>query len=243
MLKINSRYLATEAIRHNSTTIQEVFAGLVVDKFIYQNDVLNVGEKTNLNLPDVFNDSKTVGFEVAWLEKDIDYLHKDLTDKLIKINFKYDEYLKIKGNDPSSVINKNDWKLTVENGKITSTSPGCRFYSVKDYMRDECNSVLEKKMNKLNKGLYQDCKNVSLIVLNYMDMSGQLIASILQEEYINILKKYNQSFNLIYLITTNAIFCVSKNNIKKLDNFSNNEYNLCMDEIDKILCLKKTWLN
>ena len=122
MIKINQRYLETEEIRNNSTTRSEVFATQLVDSYISPNDVWNVGAKTNLELPDIYNDSQNCGFEVVLCEAPIDLLHNDVTKELININYDYSKYLEIKNNNPEHVFNKINLNMTIINNRICSTS-------------------------------------------------------------------------------------------------------------------------
>ena len=149
MLKIHERYLNDFKIRDNSTTREEVLAGLFIDKFIAQNQTLIVGEYTSKNLPDIVVADKSFGWEIMRCEHYIDFLHKNATERLKEIDFDYNAYLKEK-KDKNSIFYKVPLRITVDNGKITSTSTVGHFHSIA-WMYGEYTVQLSKKLEKSDK--------------------------------------------------------------------------------------------
>lgn len=236
MIKINQRYLETEEIRNNSTTRSEVFATQLVDSYISPNDVWNVGAKTNLELPDIYNDSQNCGFEVVLCEAPIDFLHNDVTKELININYDYSKYLEIKNNNPEHVFNKINLNMTIINNRICSTSTLDLGHSI-DWMTEKYRNEVNKKLNKLNNGNYKNCKNVSLLILNLARANGKLNAEQVRQVYseeIN-LNKFVLLFNYIYYVTTGGIYLITLNECQRFKLFTDDEYSINVGKMKQLL--------
>ena len=80
MVFINTRYSSND-LKNNEAVRNEVLGCLIVDKYIHKNDNLYVGEKTDKNLPDIFNENKNFGAEVTWIEVESDYNKKSYSQK------------------------------------------------------------------------------------------------------------------------------------------------------------------
>lgn len=234
MIKINQRYLETEEIRNNSTTRSEVFATQLVDSYISPNDVWNVGAKTNLELPDIYNDSQNCGFEVVLCEASIDFLHNDVTKELININYDYSKYLEIKNNNPEHVFNKINLNMTIINNRICSTSTLDLGHSI-DWMTEKYKSTIQKKLKKLNSGNYENCSNVSLVILNLSRSNGILNAEQVRQAYSEEAQKYTLLFNSIYYITTDGIYFIDTRECKILKSFIDNEYCISVRKMKQLL--------
>lgn len=234
MIKINQRYLETEEIRNNSTTRSEVFATQLVDSYISPNDVWNVGAKTNLELPDIYNDSQICGFEVVLCEASIDFLHNDVTKELININYDYSKYLEIKNNNPEHVFNKINLNMTIINNRICSTSTLDLGHSI-DWMTEKYKSTIQKKLKKLNSGNYENCSNVSLVILNLSRSNGILNAEQVRQAYSEEAQKYTLLFNSIYYITTDGIYFIDTRECKILKSFIDNEYCISVRKMKQLL--------
>lgn len=236
MIKINQRYLETEEIRNNSTTRSEVFATQLVDSYISPNDVWNVGAKTNLELPDIYNDSQNCGFEVVLCEAPIDLLHNDVTKELININYDYSKYLEIKNNNPEHVFNKINLNMTIINNRICSTSTLDLGHSI-DWMTEKYRNEVNKKLNKLNNGNYKNCRNVSLLILNLARANGKLNAEQVRQVYseeIN-LNKFVLLFNYIYYVTTGGIYLITLNECQRFKLFTDDEYSINVGKMKQLL--------
>ncbi len=234
MIKINQRYLETEEIRNNSTTRSEVFATQLVDSYISPNDVWNVGAKTNLELPDIYNDSQNCGFEVVLCEASIDFLHNDVTKELININYDYSKYLEIKNNNPEHVFNKINLNMPIINNRICSTSTLDLGHSI-DWMTEKYKSTIQKKLKKLNSGNYENCSNVSLVILNLSRSNGILNAEQVRQAYSEEAQKYTLLFNSIYYITTDGIYFIDTRECKILKSFIDNEYCISVRKMKQLL--------
>ena len=236
MIKINQRYLETEEIRNNSTTRSEVFATQLVDSYISPNNVWNVGAKTNLGLPDIYNDSKNCGFEVVQCEAPIDFLHNDVTKELIKINYDYSKYLSIKNNNPAHVFNKVNLNMTIINNRICSTSTLDLGHSI-DWMIENYRKEINKKLNKLNNGNYKSCTNVSLIILNLARANGNLNAQQVRQVYSEEIEsnKFALRFNFIYYVTTDGIYLITPNEYQRFELFTDDEYSFNVRKMKQLL--------
>lgn len=236
MIQIDSRYLKDEGIRNNTTVRAEVLASVFVNKYIQNNDILIVGSDTNENLPDIFNESKTCGFEVVECEALIDFLHNDLTKELININYDYSKYLEIKNNNPEHVFNKINLNMTIINNQICSTSTLDFGHSI-DWMTENYRNEVNKKLNKLNNGNYKNCKNVSLLILNLARANGKLNAEQVRQVYseeIN-LNKFVLLFNYIYYVTTGGIYLITLNECQRFKLFTDDEYSINVGEMKQLL--------
>lgn len=236
MIQIDSRYLKDEEIRNNTTVRAEVLASVFVNKYIQNNDILIVGTDPNENLPDIFNESKTCGFEVVECEALIDFLHKDATKELVKINFDYETYLDIKKCHPEHIFNKVNLNLTVINNRICATSTTDGGHEI-DWMIENYRNEVNKKLNKLNNGNYKNCKNVSLLILNLARANGKLNAEQVRQVYseeIN-LNKFVLLFNYIYYVTTGEIYLITLNECQRFKLFIDDEYSINVREMKQLL--------
>lgn len=234
MIQIDSRYLKDEEIRNNTTVRSEVLASVFVNKYIQNNDILIVGTDTNENLPDIFNETKTCGFEVVECEAAIDFLHKDATKELVKINFDYEKYLEIKKCYPEHIFNKVNLNLTVINNRICATSTTNLGHSV-DWMIKNYKNTLQKKLKKLNKGDYKNCLNVSLIFLNLFRANEIINAEQVMQSYFVEAKNFDLLFNYIYYVTTNGIYLINTNKCEALKLFNDDEFSVCVREMKGLL--------
>lgn len=227
MIKINQRYLETEEIRNNSTTRSEVFATQLVNSYISPNDVWNVGDDTNLSLPDIYNDSRNCGFEVVECEALIDFLHNDATKELVKINYDYSKYLETKNSNPKHIFNKVDLNMTIIDNRICATSTFGFGHSM-DWMIENYRKEVNKKLNKLNNGNYKNCENVSLIVLNLARANGILNAEQVRQVYSEEIEsnRYALLFNYIYYVTTDGIYLITPNKCQRFKIFTDDEYSI-----------------
>ena len=236
MININQRYLETEEIRNNSTIRSEVFATQLVDSYISPNDVWNVGAKTNLELPDIYNDSQTCGFEVVICEAPIDFLHIDATKELININYDYSKYLEIKNNNPEHIFNKVNLNTTIINNRICSTTTLDLGHSI-DWMTENYRNEVNKKLNKLNNGNYKNCGNVSLIILNLARANGMLNAEQVRKVYFEEIKAngFVLLFSYIYYVSTDGIYLITPNDCQSFKIFIDDEYNVNVRKMKQIL--------
>lgn len=234
MIQIDNRYLKDEEIRNNTTVRAEVLASVFVNNYIQNNDTLIVGTDTNESLPDIFNESKTCGFEVVECEALIDFLHKDVIKELVKINFDYEKYLEIKKCHPEHIFNKVNLNLTVINNRIGATSTTDLGHSV-DWMIENYKNTLHKKLKKLNNGDYKNCLNVSLIILNLSRANGIINAEQVMQSYCVEAKNFTLLFNYIYYVTTNGIYLINTNKCERLKFFNDDEFSICVKEMKKLL--------
>lgn len=234
MIQIDSRYLKDEEIRNDTTVRAEVLASVFVNKYIQNNDILIVGSDTNENLPDIFNESKTCGFEVVECEALIDFLHNDATKEFVKINHDYTKYLDLKNSNPEHIFNKVNLKLTVIDNKICASSTLEYGHSI-DWMLEKYKSTIQKKLKKLNSGNYENCSNVSLVILNLSRSNGILNAEQVRQAYSEEAQKYTLLFNSIYYITTDGIYFIDTRECKILKSFIDNEYCISVRKMKQLL--------
>ena len=234
MIEINDRYLKTEEIKNDSTTISEVFAAQLVNDYISPNDVWNVGADTNLDLPDIYNDAQTYGFEVVRCEALVDFLHHDAIKELAKINYEYPKYLEIKSSNPDHVFNKVSLNMTIIDNRICATSPFGFGHSI-DWMARDYRKAIQKKLKKLNDGNYKNCSNVSLIILNLARANGILNAGQIRKIYFEESQKFSLMFNHIYYVTMKGIYLIDTTECKKFKIFSKDEYNIAVKEMKQKL--------
>lgn len=236
MIKINQRYLETEEIRNNTTTRSEVFATQLVDSYISPNDVWNVGDDTNLSLPDIYNDSRNCGFEVVECEASIDFLLKDITKELVKINYDYSKYLEQKNNNSKHIFNKVDLNLIVNDNRICAISTLDRKHNI-NWMIENYEHEIYKKLNKLNNGKYKNCENVSLIILNLVRANGMLNAEQVRQVCYKEVEDNNFTllFNYIYYVTTDGIYLITPNECQRFKLFTNDEYRINVRKMNQLL--------
>lgn len=233
MLKIHERYLNDFKIRDNSTTREEVLAGLFIDKFIAPNQTLIVGEYVSKNLPDIIVADKSFGWEVMRCEHYIDFLHKNATERLKEIDFDYNTYLKEK-KDKNSIFYKVPLRITIDNGKITSTSIGGHFHSI-DWMYGEYTVQLSKKLEKLNKGNYRNCEKCALFVLSLSRALDKSSVDVFQKALFTVSQYYEKLFCNVYLLKTSGIYEVKQSEIINTTLFKDDEYSMVVNEMKNIL--------
>lgn len=217
MLQIDKRYLADDKIRTNSTVRSEVLVGVFIDKYIFTNGTLYVGTNPSEKLPDIHNNTNTVGFEVVNCEADVDFIHKDIIEKFAKIN--------------KAALNS-----TVEDN-VYSTRKS--FGHGVDWMVKKYKETLNKKLQKLNNGNYSGCSRVFLIILNILRANGMLNAKQIQQVYCEEIKNFSVGFANIYYITPNGIYLVNTNEVLNFKKFQNNEFSDCVMEMKQMLGIEE----
>ena len=163
MIQIDDRYLKDETTRNNSIVRYEVLAGIFINEYINNEVVLYVGTDPQKLLPDIHNKDNTIGFEVVRCEAKVDFVHDDVKKELVKIDYDYKKYLKIKNKNLDHVFNKVELELAVEKGRIRTThvKDGAHDF---DWIVDDYRETINKKLKKLNNGNYKNCSNISLII-------------------------------------------------------------------------------
>lgn len=234
MIRIDNRYLKNELTRNDSTVRNEVLASIFVEKYIYPNSILYIGTDPKKKLPDIHNKSNTLGFEVVRCEAANDFLHNDATKEFVKINHDYTKYLDLKNSNPEHIFNKVNLKLTVIDNKICASSTLKYGHSI-DWMLEKYKSTIQKKLKKLNSGNYENCSNVSLVILNLSRANGILNAEQVRHAYSEEAQKYTLLFNSIYYITTDGIYFIDTRECKILKSFIDNEYSISVRKMKQLL--------
>lgn len=223
MIKINKRYLENKKIRNNTTTRAEVLAIDFVDGIIEPNDNWNVGAETSFNLPDIYNDNKTLGFEVVRCESEIDFRRDDIMKELENINYDYSKYLKIKANNKDHIFNNKEFIFSIFDNKIISTSTKGFGHSI-DWMINYYKKTIKCKLHKLNKGNYSECQKVSLIILSTYRVNDYIGAQQIQEIYSQQTHCFEKSFDVVYYITSSAIYFIKDKEASLFKQFNDNEF-------------------
>ena len=65
MISVEWKYLNTKSIRNNEVVRSEVLACVILEKYLYNNEILVVGTDPSKKLPDIHNKNKTLGFQVV----------------------------------------------------------------------------------------------------------------------------------------------------------------------------------
>ncbi len=233
MLKIDEKYFIDYRTRSNTTTISEVFSGIIIDRFVLNNCELVVGDNPSFCLPDIYTIDKVIGFKITNCEADIDFQHKDITREFQRINFDYLKFIQEKEN-VNSLFNNSKLKITHDDNKITSSTMGGMFHDV-NWMYDSYVKRLKSKLSKLNKGRYSGCNEISLVVLSTARWLGFQDAQVMQGAYNSIINDYSVLFKNIYLFTTDNIFRINEKTVKVLHSYKNDEYSEIIKKMKKIL--------
>ena len=234
MIQIDERYLKDETTRNNSTVRSEVLAGVIINKYIYNNDTLYVGTNPDRKLPDIHNLSNSIGFEVVNCESQDDFLHTDAIKELIKIDYNYDEYIKIKTANPEHIFNKIDLNLSIMDNKIVASSIKGYGHNI-NWMVNNYRKTINKKLYKLNNGNYEACPNTSLVILNLARATDSINANQVQHCYFEEAQHFDLKFDCIYFITISGIYVISNNEIIESNVFNYDEFSACVKEMKQML--------
>ena len=234
MVVIDSRYLENENIRNNTVTRSEVLASVFVEKYILSDAVLHVGIITSKNLPDIHNDDNTVGFEVVTCEAYDDYALIDRKRELQKKNCHEDGLNKVKDLDKKEysehILGKDDVDLREMNNLIKPLP----LFHYENWMGENYKKRIHNKLDKLNKGNYAECLNISLIVLTLL-RDNKSSAQQIQEIYYKEAQNFTLSFNCIYFVTNSGIYTIKENGTSVLKKFMNDEFSQCVIKMKQLL--------
>lgn len=233
MLKIDEKYFIDYRTRSDTTTISEVFSGIIIDRFILNNCDFVVGDNPSLCLPDIYTIDKVIGFEITNCEAEIDFQHKDITRELQRINFDYSKFIQEKEN-VNSLFNNSKLKITHDADKITSSTMRGVLHNI-NWMCNSYVEMLKRKLAKLNKGRYSGCKEISLVVLSIARRLDIQDAHIMQSAYISIINDYSVLFKNIYLLTTDNIFRINEKIVEVVHSYKNDEYSEIVKKMKQIL--------
>ena len=102
-------------------------------------------------------------------------------------------------------------------------------------MIQQYKKTINKKLEKLNKGNYKSCKNISLIMLNFDRANGILNAKQVQKSYYEEAQNFTFLFDFIYYITIIGIYKININECFQLKKFNHDEFSLCVKEMKQML--------
>lgn len=230
---IKNQYSSDFNVRNNTTTRNEVFACVLIDNFICKNETLIVGDKPSLNLPDIYNETKQVGFEVTRCEADIDFKHMDANKEFVKYDYDYSKYLELK-KDPTHIFHNIDLNIKTINNKIVCSSVKDYFHNI-DWMKEAYRQSLNAKLKKLNNGNYKDCLKVSLVILNLARANGMINAKIVQQVYSEEVQNFSKAFEKIYYITTGGIYSICSTSYLKYKAFKEYEFDKYVGKMKQLL--------
>lgn len=250
MIYICERYLKEYDVRSNITVIIEVLSGLIIDRYILKNNIINIGDSQQEKLPDIFTNDKKFGFEATRCESEMDFYHDDFQKYLDSINYDYNTYKHIdEAKTHKEVASLIDDKLfekikkykinvVVDNDRIVSSTPG--FISHKKvWLKPVYLNSLNKKLKKLNNGNYSGCSNVSLVLVMISEIVGIEQADIIKNIYSSIYNNYQNKFSSIYLFTTDDIFEITNKEVKLIHHYKNGEFHDLVDDVHRMLKIFK----
>lgn len=250
MIYICERHLKKHDVRSNITVIIEVLSGLIIDRYILKNNLINVGDSQQEKLPDIFTIDKMFGFEVTRCESEMDFYHDDFQKYLDSINYDYNIYKHIDEakthKEVASLIDdklfekikKYKIKVVVDNDRIVSSTHGIIFHE-KEWLKPVYLNSLDKKLKKLNNGNYSGCPNMSLVLFMVRRLVGIEQADIIKNIYSSIYNDYQNKFNSIYLFTTDDIFEITNKEVKLIYHYKNEEFYDLVDDVHRMLKILK----
>ena len=230
MISVEWKYLNTKSIRNNEVVRSEVLACVILEIYLYNNEILVVGTDPSKKLPDIHNKNKTIGFEVVRCESEIDYEIEDFAKKLCEIEWDYNAYIELKKHNTNHIFNKSKLQY-FKDGTIKKNR--VQFHK-NDWLNKLFSERLDNKLLKLNKGNYGACNEISLVMLSTYRMIDDNFADFISRLYKKECERFRIHFKDIYLITNKNIYTITKNGISKL---SENiyQFDLCVKEMKRIL--------
>jgi len=113
------------------------------------------------------------------------------------------------------------------------------FFHDKNWLKNVYFNSLNKKLEKLNKGNYSGCSNVSLVLFMVSRPVGIEQANIIKDIYSSMYDNYQNKFIRIYLFTMDDIFEITNEQVKLIYHYKNEEFNEIVDNVHKMLKIFK----
>lgn len=207
---------------------EELFCAFALEPYLFQDDEFTVGDIEKEKLPDIYRNDKSYGIEVVRCEADSDFKQVGVCKYAYQNDY---DYQKVKTwcekRFPSMYnISEIDGKI----GLLYGTGGSHKV----DWMKENYEEQIIKKLNKLNNGNYSGITGdiglcISIIHRHKDEYDAKLILFV----YINIIERYNKYFDKVYVITSSSIFLFNPDNVKKITPIYNGDCIVDFEIIEK----------
>lgn len=195
-------------IFNKSNKWAEVFCAYAINNYIFKDKDFTVGDCTEKHLPDIYDNSLSLGVEVVQLEKasdlDLKYVWKAYND--------YDgDYYKI-----LNFCNKKyngTYKLTNYNGKMGSIKTKNGAHD-NDWMKDIYTRNINTKLSKLNKGNYSGVKEKFLCASIIQRAKDLYDVNLILYIYLSYRKKFCDGYDGLIVVTSEKLYIINLKNIE-----------------------------
>lgn len=211
----------------------ELYAYYLLKDILFNKSNTYIGDSGNA--PDLMTDDCKIGCEVTCSEdpsiftimKKLGFDKKN-SKKYKSINLKYvnKKYIRLKSYSDEEQNEKQIFTLYKKDFTLQD----------KEEYLNHFNYIVSKKLKKLNRGLYNDCENVFLIVLSDFRLKPNVNIEELQNIYKNLCKEYSRNFCAVFVTINNKVYLFDANEIRLMKD--NVTYNKQKDEAFKKLNIK-----
>lgn len=215
MIRLSENYI--QKIKYNQDfkheILNELFAAVLLNKTLC-NETFILGE--NGSFPDLTRLDFLKGYEIVQCDLDEDLDRKHLYLYLKQAHWNYDSFLKICSNNRFDlepyVISKSsdgDVEAILSNETRPGRSP---LYFLPIFRKN-----FKNKLEKLNKGNYSKCKDVSLIVQTFSRYKTRDDIIAIANQYNQVVKGYSAHFQNLIIFSTSFIYTSQSNEIIKMN--------------------------
>lgn len=207
----------------------EIMLGYFLQKKVYQNKVLRIGD-CHGKFPDIRTDDLNLGIEAVQAEYAEDFASKIIFKKYIKFKGnarKLKNYIKtsFKAFETMLFVNKN---------KVEAWSIKLVGYS-KYFSRYIFEKALAKKLAKLNDGNYNAINGeINLAIISVYRSKPDSVIKEIQKKYEETKDSYRVRFNKIFVLFTDTLFEIDGQNITKYK-ISNEELEVLEEEFNQLI--------
>lgn len=189
----------------------EINAAKVLKHCILGETVLTVGDEAKLNLPDIYSEDLSIGFEVVQMERDEDLDTKYVWDEIAKNNYDF-SITKIFCDEKYP----NKYHLQEYNGKVFCFMTKGKSHRV-DWMKPIYDKLINNKLEKLNNGNYSGITDKINLCISIVHRTKRLYdAELIIYSYTQLAKTFERKFKNLYIIESDKLFVVYPDNIEDI---------------------------
>ena len=226
------------------TRLNEIQIGLFAEEYVTRRQPeLILGDDFNCKLPDLYDEDHVLGFEIVQCEYRSNFFVGKDSRIAQENNYDYTKTVEALRN-----INVHTDLLSFDcdnNNKITGVTVSQAFQE---------NSLisynLKNKLNLLNKGHYDACNNIFLLISSILSCKDKFDVSEFHDLYIKLQNDFCRKFDSVYLFTSDGIYEISKK-ISLIKTLSSDEFNNIirqakknkkLRQAKKLICLKNFFI-
>lgn len=207
---------------NKSARNEEVLMAIFLQKYFFREDELRVGDDSHNNIPDIYNESKTVGIDVVRMELENDFKAEKIYGNFEKHSGNYKAMLTDK--KAGKIIKENEGLFVNADGVVTAWTHKEEGGLPLDYLKEIYNKNLKNKIENLNNGNYSGIKGeVSLAIISDKRYKGDYDIEILLRQYGKIMSN-EKSFDNLFVLFTSGIYKIDRKMVINKISFDGQEY-------------------